>query len=64
MLASATDVCGLMLTYADVLCSIFVVHNMGYQGVYPNPPNWDSPKFSLHDFGLRDDAYYDKFLWY
>ena len=53
-----------MLTYADILCSIFVVHNMGYQGVYPNPPNWDSPKFSLHDFGLRDDAYYDKFLWY
>jgi len=42
---------------------VFVVHNMGYQGVYPNPPNWESPKFSLHDFGLRDNAYYDKYVW-
>jgi len=42
---------------------IFVVHNMGYQGVYPNPPNWAQPKFGLGEFGLRDQSYYDKFLW-
>eukprot|EP00802_Teleaulax_amphioxeia_P007215 Tamp_07221.p1 GENE.Tamp_07221~~Tamp_07221.p1 ORF type:complete len:746 (+),score=180.62 Tamp_07221:72-2309(+) len=42
---------------------IFTVHNMGYQGVYPNPPTWEVPKFSLMDFGLRDQAYYDRYLW-
>jgi len=42
---------------------IFVVHNMGYHGVYPNPPRWEVPKFSFQDFGLRDNAYYDKYLW-
>eukprot|EP00961_Rhodomonas_salina_P247189 3339660-Rhodomonas_salina.1 len=31
---------------------IFVVHNMGYHGVYPNPPRWEVPKFSFLDMGL------------
>jgi len=43
--------------------SIFVIHNMGYHGVYPNPPTWESPKFSWHDLGLPDDSYYDRFVW-
>jgi len=43
--------------------SIFVVHNMGYHGVYPNPPTWDSPKFSFTDLGLRDNAYYECYQW-
>eukprot|EP00292_Cryptomonas_paramecium_P003078 CAMPEP_0113674386 /NCGR_PEP_ID=MMETSP0038_2-20120614/7386_1 /TAXON_ID=2898 /ORGANISM="Cryptomonas paramecium" /LENGTH=618 /DNA_ID=CAMNT_0000590953 /DNA_START=66 /DNA_END=1918 /DNA_ORIENTATION=- /assembly_acc=CAM_ASM_000170 len=42
---------------------IFVVHNMGYHGVYPNPPTWTSPRFSFQDMGLRDDAYYDRYVW-
>jgi len=48
--------------YGDARC-IFVVHNMGYQGVFPNPPRWEVPKFSFTDFGLADNAYYDKYLW-
>jgi len=43
--------------------SLFVVHNMGYHGVYPNPPTWQQPKFSFQDMGLRDNSYYDKFQW-
>lgn len=47
----------------DKARSIFVIHNMGYHGVYPNPPNWESPRFSFRDFGLSDDAYYDRYVW-
>jgi glycogen synthase len=32
---------------------IFVVHNMGYHGVYPNPPRWEVPKYSFMNLGLR-----------
>ena len=36
---------------------------MGYQGPFPNPPYSEAPPFSFCDFGLRDNAYYDKYFW-
>ena len=34
------------------------------QGPFPNPPFSEAPPFSFCDFGLRDNAYYDKYFWY
>jgi len=52
--SSATGLVPLIMTshYRRYNCfrnarSLFVVHNMGYHGVYPNPPTWSQPKFSL-----------------
>ena len=33
------------------------------QGPFPNPPFSEAPPFSFCDFGLRDNAYYDKYFW-
>jgi len=48
--------------YAKARC-VFDIHNMGYQGPFPNPPYSEAPPFSFCDFGLRDNAYYDKYFW-
>jgi len=48
--------------YSKARC-IFDIHNMGYQGPFPNPPFSEAPPFSFCDFGLRDNAYYDKYFW-
>jgi len=48
---------------------LFVIHNMGYHGNFPNPLMYnydlenprDTPKWSLCDLGLKDDAYYDQY---
>lgn len=48
--------------YPKARC-IFDIHNMGYQGPFPNPPFSGSQPFSFCDFGLRDNAYYDRFFW-
>lgn len=48
--------------YSKARC-IFDIHNMGYQGPFPNPPYSEAPPFSFCDFGLRDNAYYDKYFW-
>ena len=48
--------------YGKARC-IFDIHNMGYQGPFPNPPSSEAPPFSFCDFGLRDNAYYDKYFW-
>jgi starch synthase len=48
--------------YSKARC-IFDIHNMGYQGPFPNPPFSQAPPFSFCDFGLRDNAYYDKYFW-
>jgi len=50
---------------------LFVIHNMGYHGNFPNPQmyNYDlpdprlTPKWSFCDLGLRDNAYYDMYKW-
>ena len=42
---------------------IFDIHNLGYQGPFPNPPFSEAPPFSFCDFGLKDNAYYDKSFW-
>ena len=42
---------------------VFDIHNMGYQGPFPNPPYSEAPPFSFWDFGLRDNAYYDNYFW-
>jgi len=54
--------------YGPARC-LFVIHNMGYHGNFPNPLmyNYDledpreTPKWHLTDLGLKDDAYYDQF---
>jgi len=54
--------------YGPARC-LFVIHNMGYHGNFPNPLMYnydledprDTPKWSLTDLGLKDDAYYDQF---
>jgi len=48
--------------YSKARC-VFDIHNMGYQGPFPNPPFSEAPPFSFCDFGLRDNAYYDKYFW-
>jgi len=48
--------------YSKARC-IFDIHNMGYQGPFPNPPSSDQSPFSFCDFGLKDNAYYDKYFW-
>lgn len=48
--------------YSKARC-IFDIHNLGYQGPFPNPPFSEAPPFSFCDFGLRDNAYYDKYFW-
>mmetsp|Transcript_28839 Transcript_28839/g.65344 ORF Transcript_28839/g.65344 Transcript_28839/m.65344 type:complete len:655 (-) Transcript_28839:258-2222(-) len=48
--------------YSKARC-VFDIHNMGYQGPFPNPPYSEAPPFSFCDFGLRDNAYYDKYFW-
>ena len=42
---------------------VFDIHNMGYQGPFPNPPFSEAPPFDFSNFGLRDNAYYDKYFW-
>lgn len=42
---------------------IFDIHNMGYQGTFPNPPFSGAVNFDFSMFGLRDDAYYDRYFW-
>jgi len=48
--------------YPKARC-VFDIHNMGYQGPFANPPFSGAQPFSFCDFGLRDNAYYDKFFW-
>ena len=42
---------------------VFDIHNMGYQGPFPNPPFSEAPPSDLSNFGPRDNAYYDKYFW-
>lgn len=48
--------------YSKARC-IFDIHNMGYQGPFPNPPFSGAAPFSFCELGLRDNSYYDKYFW-
>eukprot|EP00283_Hemiselmis_rufescens_P004277 CAMPEP_0173428992 /NCGR_PEP_ID=MMETSP1357-20121228/7817_1 /TAXON_ID=77926 /ORGANISM="Hemiselmis rufescens, Strain PCC563" /LENGTH=737 /DNA_ID=CAMNT_0014393101 /DNA_START=137 /DNA_END=2353 /DNA_ORIENTATION=+ len=52
--------------YEPARC-LFIIHNMGYQGNFPNPQMYnydlddprDTPKWSFQDLGLADNLLYD-----